>query len=248
MSHAFPSPRAARRLLFVAAAVVAIAAPIARALSPTPALIASGGGGTATARSGTALGYMTHQDTYYDIVDVDGDRMSLRALLEPPAPPRAAPEPPAPEPTTRGGGAGRASRRPQPVTELRSIEDYQRHVLHNSNQLSIIRFSSPACKLCRTTAVAWERMAGKIGPRGGGRIRFLSVSVDGRDRATVALKDLLRVERVPSGILHHPAGGILGSKLDLDRSSLTALRKRLEAYVEEGARGGSLLDVPEFQL
>lgn len=234
--------------LIVIAAVVATV-PCARALAPTPPPPR-----TTSSAGRTALGYMTHHDSYYDILDVDGDRMSLRALLEPPAAPREAP--PA-SPTSSGSSSSsrvratssgsRASQRAPPVTELRSVYDYQRHVLHAPNQLSIIRFSAPFCKTCRATAVSWERMAAKIQKSAGERIKFLSVSVDGKDRDTLALKDLLRVEKVPQGVLHHPARGVLGSKVDLNRANLAALRKRLERYVEEGARG-PLIDVPEFQL
>ena len=193
--------------------------------------------GDTVAAGDTALGYMTHKDSY-----VDSDRTSLNALLQP-----AALREPQEAPSGGKISVSRESQRTSPVTELRSVGDYQRHVLH-ANHLSVIRFSSPSCKLCRKTQVSWERMAAKIARSAGGRIRFLSVSVDGRDPGTTALKDLLRVKRVPSGILHHPAEGIRGSQLDLDRTSLAALRKRLERYVEEGARGGLLLDVPEFQL
>jgi len=255
-----PRSRDARLLFFVAATVVMVAAPSAWAFSPTPTR-ATGGSSGGTVTSGTALGYVTHHESYYDILDVDGDRMSLRALLEPPAAPRGAlrtPERVQDVPTPRRGGStsngrrtvssgSRASQRASPVTALRSVEDYQRHVLHAPNQLCVIRFSSPSCKMCRTTHVSWERLAAKIHKRGGERIKFLSVSVDGKDPETTALKDLLRVEKVPQGILHHP-GEVLGSKLDLNRANLTALRRRLERYVEEGAGGGLLLDVPEFQM
>lgn len=246
-------------LVVVASVVAFAAAPSARALAPTPPRAASGA-------SRMALGYMTHHDSYYDILDVDGDRMSLRALLEAPAAPReasSAPEPvqEAPAESTSSSSSSssriratssgsRASRRAPPVTELRSVHDYQRHVLHAPNQLSIIRFSAPFCKTCRATAVSWERMAAKIqksAAETGEHIKFLSVSVDGKDQQTMALKDLLRVEKVPQGVLHHPARGVLGSKMDLNRANLAALRKRLESYVEEGARG-PLFDVPEFQL
>jgi len=232
MANATPKSSCLRRLFVAAATVVVVSASSACALS-SPATC-----GDTVAAGGTALGYMTHQDSY-----VDSDRTSLSALLQPAAL-KESQEAPSGSMTT----VSRESRRTSPVTELRSVGDYQRHVLDATNQLSVIRFSSPSCKLCRKTQMSWERMAGKIGRSAGGRIRFLSVSVDGSDRGTTALKDLLRVERVPSGILHHPAEGIRGSRLDLDRTSLTALRKRLERYVEEGARGGLLLDVPEFQL
>jgi len=248
-----------RLLLVFAATVVLASAPSARALSPAP--LSNPGSSTGTT-STTALGYMTHGDSYYDILDVDGDRMSLRVLLEPPsAPMKAVPTPvPVQEASTPSrsssrsssiravGSRSRTSERISPVTALHSIQDYQRHVLHAPNQLCIIRFSAPFCKVCRTTSVSWERMASKIHKSGGERIKFLSVSVDGKDEDTLALKDLLRVEKVPQGILHHPARGVLGSKVDLNRANLTALRKRLERYVEEGPGGGPLFDVPEFQL
>jgi len=261
MTDINPRLRDAQLVVAIAAIVVAVSAPSAWALSPAPARTNGSSSGVTVTTSGTALGYMTHQDSYYDILDVDGDRMSLRALLEPPAAPREAlPTPQPPElPMPRGSdgssrrsraasSGSRASQRASPVTALHSVQDYQRHVLHAPNQLCIIRVSSPSCKMCRTTHVSWERMATKIRRIGGERIKFLSVSVDGKDRETVALKDLLRVEKVPQGILHHPQGGVLGSKLDLDRANLTALRKRLERYLEEGVGSGLLLDVPEFQL
>lgn len=261
MTNTNPGSRDERLLLVVAAIVVMASAPSAWALSPTSPRTRTSTVGT----SGTALGYMTHRDSYYDILDVDGDRMSLRSLLESPAAPREAlpsPEPvqevstPSTSSSSRSSSSSsrgvssdsRAIQRVSPVTELHSIHDYQRHVLHAPNQLCIIRFSAPFCKVCRTTAVSWERMASKIHKSGGEKVKFLSVSVDGKDEETMALKDLLRVEKVPQGILHHPARGVLGSKMDLNRANLTALRKRLERYVEEGAGGGPLLDVPEFQV
>jgi len=205
-----------------------------------------------TSSTGTALGYMTHLDSYNDILDVDGDRMSLRALLDPPAAPREALATLEQETSissrsnssSSSSSSSRASQRVSPITTLRSIQDYQRHVLHEPNQLCIIRFSAPFCKVCRTTSVSWERMASKIHKMGAKRIKFLSVSVDGKDAATTALKDMLQVKRVPQGIIHHPTQGLFGQKVDLNRANLTALRKRLETYVgEEGAEGGILLDV-----
>ena len=104
-----------------------------------------------TRSSSSALGYMTSAP-YYDILDVDGDRMSLRSLLDPPAPPREVLPAPTPEVAASSRAIGsRASQRTSPITALGSVEDYQRHVLHAPNQLSVIRFSAPYCKACRTT-------------------------------------------------------------------------------------------------
>lgn len=62
-------------------------------------------------------------------------------------------------------------------------------------------------------------------------IKFLSVNLDGRDESTSALKDMLQINRVPQGIIHHPTRGVFGQRVDLNRSNLSTLKKRLEAYV-----------------
>lgn len=249
------------RLIVVFVAIVLFAsATSALALSLTPldssrTRTRSSTGTINSSSSSTALDYMTGLNTYHDILDVDGDRTSLRTLLDPPAAPRETLPPPEPEataPSRTSSSSSRTSQRTSSITVLHSIQDYQRHVLHVPNRLCIVRFSAPYCKACRLTNVSWERMAAKIHKLAAGgttRIKFLAVSVDGKDEATAALKDMLRVDRVPQGILHYPARGLFGQKVDLDRANLAALRKRLEAHVEgEGAEGGVLFDVPEFRL
>lgn len=107
--------------------------------------------------------------------------------------------------------------------------------------MSIIRFSAPWCSMCRSTNVAWERMASKITNKMSNtslnnnvkRIHFLAVSIDGKDEATTALKDMLQILQVPQGIIHHPTKGLLGQKVDLHRSNLSSLRKLLEQCLEE---------------
>ena len=115
--------------------------------------------------------------------------------------------------------------------------------------MCVIRFSAPWCQVCRSTDVAWERMAAKIhksnnsdGNETGTRIKFFSVRVDGKDESTAALKDMLQVNKVPQGVVHHPSEGVFGRKIDLTRSNLSALKKRLEAFLgEEGASGGAAM-------
>jgi len=234
----------ARRIVAAAAIALVASASSAIAFSLAPLAASRSVGG-----KDTALGYVTHGEGYYDILDVDGDRTSLRDLLRPPAAPLEAP--PTPERGVATPSVSRASRRAPAVTVLRSIEDYRRHVLREPDQLCIVRFSAPWCKVCRTTSVSWERTATKIhkmsarlgDAKGAKRIKFLSVSVDGKDEATAALKDMLQVERVPQGIIHHPAQGLFGQKVDLNRANLTALRKRLETYVgQEGVETGVVFD------
>ena len=214
-------------------------------------------------RGAVALRYRHYHDSYYDIVDVDGDRTSLRSLLDPPAAPWTSSRQMVEEAVASGcvGSAAAAAmtttttttirsidRPASTVTELRSVEDYRDHVLRDDDdRLCVVRFSAPWCKVCRATNVAWERMAAKItsaaGPAdGGGRVRFFSVVVDGADGSpNAALRNMLGVIRVPQGIVHHPSGGLLGRKVDLDRSNLTLLKKRLEGYVLDGT-AGSVLD------
>ena len=203
-------------------------------------------------RGAVSLRYRHYHDSYYDIVDVDGDRTSLRSLLDPPAAPWTSSSQMAEEADASGGVGGATTttsttrsidRRASTVTELRSVEDYRDLVLRdNEDRLCVVRFSAPWCKVCRATNVAWERMAAKITSAcnsaddgAGGRVRFYSVIVDGADGSpSAALRDMLGVIRVPQGIIHHPSGGLLGRKVDLDRSNLTLLKKRLEGYVLDG--------------
>lgn len=206
-----------------------------------------------------ALHYKNYHSSYYEIVDVDGDRMSLLSLLDPPAAPRtnnnnAHSEEDKLTPDARGRSrrSTQSTQRASPVTQLHSIQDYHKHVLDEPNRLCIIRFSAPWCKVCKSTNVAWERMASKIAKEGTNNnnantkpIKFLSVNLDGRDESTSALKDMLQINRVPQGIIHHPTRGVFGQRVDLNRSNLSTLKKRLEAYVvvmwddEDDNGGGS---------
>ena len=125
-----------------------------------------------------------------------------------------------------------ADRRRSSVVTLNSIEDYDRHVLQNPDRLHIIRVSAPWCRVCHSTAVAWERMASKLAARGDDApIQFFSVSVDGKNEEATALKDMLQIDRVPQGIIHHPT---FGRRIDMHRKNLMALKKSLEnCTVEE---------------
>jgi hypothetical protein len=143
-------------------------------------------------------------------------------------------------------------RKASPVIALQSIEDYRKHVLcdidgnnyNNSNnkidtndQLCIVRFSAPWCKACKATNVAWERMTTKltsltiassnnntnISPP----FRFYEVVIGPAGSSSVALKDMLGVDRIPQGIIHHPSRGLFGRKVDLNRSNLSLLKKQL---------------------
>ncbi|KAL7553089.1 hypothetical protein ACHAWF_018938, partial [Thalassiosira exigua] len=244
-------------MAMVAAMIIATAAFADAFSQPAVASVGSLRTGPPRFGVGLALHYKNYHASYYENVDVDGDRMSLLSLLDPPSAPLASPRKKSSSSTS--GGARAATRRASPVTELRSIQDYHRHVLHHPGELCVVRFSAPWCQVCRSTDVAWERMAAKIckaneRPSGGGdgtgtgtgnggrrskRIKFFSVSVDGKDERTAALKDMLQIGRVPQGIVHHPSEGVFGRKIDLHRSNLSTLKKRLESYVgEEGSGGG----------
>lgn len=214
--------------------------------------------------NGMSLYYKNYHSSYYEYVDVDGDRMSLLSLLDPASvqkmESRSTAQAQELDPTsntmttdpatTTTSSSSRSSQRPSPIIQLRSIQDYHHHVLSDPNQLCVIRFSAPWCKVCKTTNVSWERMASKLGKLQTAtntnnkhmfsdkhkRIKFLSVSLDGKSDATLALKDMLQIKRVPTGILHHPKQGVFGKKVDLDRTNLSKLKKQLEQYMEEGGK------------
>jgi hypothetical protein len=198
-----------------------------------------------TRLSSTALPYKNYHSSYYEIVDVDGDRMSLLSLLDPPAGLRVdAPSSPEEQSIASQDTSSRSAQRASPITQLHSIQDYHRHVLNEPNQLCIIRFSAPWCKVCKSTNVAWERMASKIMKTVDNKrkIKFFSVSLDGKG-SVVALKDMLQIRRVPQGIIHHPTQGVFGQRIDLNRNNLSSLKKQLEKYLEDGKMGsGMVLD------
>ena len=148
-------------------------------------------------------------------------------------------------------------RRPSPVIALQSIEDYRKHVLcdidgndyysynrdrnHKNDtydQLCIVRFSAPWCKACKATNVAWERMTTKLTSHtiasstnnnnlGPPLLRFYEVVIGPAGSSSVALKDMLGVDHIPQGIIHHPSRGLFGRKVDLNRSNLSLLKKQL---------------------
>ncbi|EED87496.1 predicted protein [Thalassiosira pseudonana CCMP1335] len=166
-------------------------------------------------------------------VDVDGDRLSLSTPLRLSSPIQTAPSSastssrPA---TTSSIPSSRATSRTSPITPLASLSDYNHHVLSPSNtQLTLIRFHAPWCQVCRTTSVAYERMASKLSKKG---VRFLSVNIDNNNPECEknVLKDMLDVEAVPMAVVYHPSRGVLG-KVKLNRGNLTELKKRLGGYV-----------------
>eukprot|EP00578_Thalassiosira_sp_NH16_P015313 CAMPEP_0181118964 /NCGR_PEP_ID=MMETSP1071-20121207/23354_1 /TAXON_ID=35127 /ORGANISM="Thalassiosira sp., Strain NH16" /LENGTH=250 /DNA_ID=CAMNT_0023203489 /DNA_START=129 /DNA_END=881 /DNA_ORIENTATION=- len=210
-------------------------------------------------RGSTALHYRNYRDsyTYTDDVDVDGGLTSLRSPPRIGSPSAASPDAPFPPPpkegsivprrrssTTIRAAQARSQQRVSPIVNLRSIQDYHRQVLNEPNQMCITRFSAPWCKVCQSTNVAWERMASKIlsalddDNKNNIRIKFLAVSLDGKDEeSTDALKDMLQINRVPQGVIHHPTQGVFGQKIDLTRSNLSILKKELVKYVGEDWMG-----------
>jgi len=205
----------------------------------------------------------------YDEI-VASDRTGLSVILEPPAP-RLEPNrrqrpssdtsqaaklqtPEARQASLRRSAEVKPGRaKPTSIVTLNSIDDYHRHVLQSPDKLHVIRFSAPWCQVCRTTNVAWERLASRVTKASSAssvpshRIQFLSVTVDGKNEDAAALKDMLQIEKVPQGIVHHPSGGIFGAKVDMHRTNLGTLRKNLERYCtytrdEDGLQAGMLLD------
>lgn len=203
------------------------------------------------------------------LYDVESDRTSLRVLLDPPAAPlipkknttaaaaRQLQTPEDRQASLRAASRSRSSgapnrQRASPIVSLYTVQDYRDHVLHSSgeNELCIVRFKAPWCQTCRTTNVAWERMASKLtklsstSPKN--KVKFLSVELDGKE-GTTALKDELEIEGVPQGVLHHPTLGISERKVKMNRSNLSVLKKNLERYCtftrgEDGLQSGMLLD------
>lgn len=213
------------------------------------------------------------------LYDVDGDRTSLHTLLDPPAAPLSPLLPKkilsstSASTTTTTETESTALRSPEdrqaslqpksrartappkrtsPILSLHTISDYETQILHSpsENVLSIIRFKAPWCQTCRTTNVAYERMASKLtklsstSPKN--KVKFYQVELDGKEE-TMALKDHLEIEGVPQGVLHHPSQGIEELKIKLGRSNLSTLKKNLERYCtytrgEDGLQGGMLLD------
>eukprot|EP01083_Nonionella_stella_P015970 44659_1 len=107
------------------------------------------------------------------LFDVESDRTSLRTLLDPPAAPFVpikkedtvvlqTPEERARALRSSSSRATRAT--PTSIISLYNIQDYQEHILNSSAEyeLSIIRFKAPWCQTCRTTNLAWERMASRL--------------------------------------------------------------------------------------
>lgn len=63
------------------------------------------------------------------------------------------------------------------------------------------------------------------------QVKFLSVTIDGKNEEAVELKDMLKVEGVPTGIIHAASEDIFGQKVNLNRKNLTQLKKKLERFV-----------------
>lgn len=196
-------------------------------------------------RSRTSVTPPKLHDATFTTLDVDADRMPLSILLEPPAPPFAIVKdqeqqqhdltPPSGHVSKRmTSTASRATKRSSPITQLFNVQDYNHHVLNSApNELCIIRFHAPWCQVCRTTNVAWERMASKLLKMNSTtrRVKFLAVNLDGKNEEAVELKDMLQIEGVPQGVIHHENDGVFGQKVVLNRKNLGVLKKQLENYL-----------------
>lgn len=195
------------------------------------------------------------------LFDVESDRTSLRTLLDPPAAPfipikrdLQTPEERAKALRSSSSRATRAT--PTSITSLYNIQDYQEQILNSSTEyeLSIIRFKAPWCQTCRTTNLAWERMASRLSKASTlsskNKVKFYQVELDGKEDST-ALKDFLEIEGVPQGVMHIPTLGIAEQKVKLHRKNLTQLKKNLDRFLtvvsrtptgDDGLQGGMLLD------
>jgi len=198
------------------------------------------------------------------LFDVESDRTSLRTLLDPPAAPFVPIQKKellqTPEERARAlrSSSSRVTRAtPTSITSLYNIQDYQEQILNSSGneyELSIIRFKAPWCQTCRTTNLAWERMASRLSKASSqsskNKVKFYQVELDGKEEST-ALKDFLEIEGVPQGVMHIPNLGIDEQKVKLHRKNLTQLKKNLDRFLtvvsrtptgDDGLQGGMLLD------
>ena len=203
------------------------------------------------------------------LFDVESDRTSLRTLLDPPAAPfvpthikkeSSSTVLQTPEERARAlrSSSSRVTRAtPTSITSLYNIQDYQEQILNSSTngyELSIIRFKAPWCQTCRTTNLAWERMASRLSKASSqsskNKVKFYQVELDGKEDST-ALKDFLEIEGVPQGVMHIPNLGIDEQKVKLHRKNLTQLKKNLDRFLtvvsrtptgDDGLQGGMLLD------
>jgi len=201
------------------------------------------------------------------LFDVESDRTSLRTLLDPPAAPFVPIQKKessstvllTPEARARAlrSSSSRVTRAtPTSITSLYNIQDYQEQILNSSGEyeLSIVRFKAPWCQTCRTTNLAWERMASRLSKASSqsskNKVKFYQVELDGKEDST-ALKDFLEIEGVPQGVMHKPNLGIDEQKVKLHRKNLTQLKKNLDRFLtvvsrtptgDDGLQGGMLLD------
>jgi len=173
--------------------------------------------------------------------EVDADRFSLASLLEPPAAPyikqddhSMAVSSTSSSPSVMPTSSRIATKTSSVITPLYSIQDYNHHILnntnnnHSKNQLKLIRFTAPWCQVCRSTHVAYERMVSKLSKHNSNNdIAFYSVSIDSNDPSDSknVLKDYLNVHAVPTCIIHHSPKGAAG-KITLNPSNLNELKKR----------------------
>lgn len=193
----------------------------------------------------SVLRYRNYDDIYQDdiVIDANGDRRALQLL----------------EQVKEGILQTNAETMPRirrasirrsivqsPIIPITNIQDYQKHVLHKPNQLCIIRFSAPWCKVCRSTQTAYERLATKVmrlslKPNSSNdnsinnkRIQFFTVRLDkNNDNAITKLMHMLQIKKVPQGIIHHPTQCLFGHKVDMNRSNISILKQQLERYLLE---------------
>lgn len=183
----------------------------------------------------TALRYRTSDD---DATTVADDSRVTPALLS-----RA---------TT---SASRASSRPSPVLSLESAAQFESTIADPQNEdfdkLTILRFHAPWCAVCRTTGVAYERLAVKLAKESATNsnsnananargIRFASVELTPKNPRASELKELFEVEGVPLGVFVR-RGEVVG-RVTLNRANLGELKKRLGGFVEGKMEVDGLLD------
>mmetsp|Transcript_7637 Transcript_7637/g.13475 ORF Transcript_7637/g.13475 Transcript_7637/m.13475 type:complete len:217 (-) Transcript_7637:449-1099(-) len=139
---------------------------------------------------------------------------------------------PATLPTT--SSPSRAVTREVTVTPIRSIKEYEALELEEKDELIVIRFHAPWCKVCQTTNISYERYATKLS-KSHSPIAFYSIQLDGTIDADELKLYFLRshgidVRGVPMGILRHPKEGHFGT-VKLHRKGLGSMKKMVESYL-----------------
>ncbi|CAB9496632.1 Thioredoxin [Seminavis robusta] len=136
------------------------------------------------------------------------------------------PAPPAPAVDRSSSSSTSSSASEHRLPNMRTVSTRAEfdEFVKDSTQLTVVRFHAPFCKACKAMAPQLERFA-KNHPE----MNFVQIAYDRRDPEVKGLVQSLRIQKVPYGLVYHPAAGLVESA-NFNKKYFSSVEQMLEEY------------------